>query len=107
MPAFSAGRLKLNLDPATTAFLPPHLHALSRDMVYPKPSTGFRMIALLEFALQAGFQAVGFGFFDTAQMHYFDQDQTRLQVGEVHATQFERDFVSQLLKPHARFGRYE
>ena len=41
----------------------------------------------------------GFDFFKGGSMHYFEPDDGRLQVGEVHAIEFERDFVERVLKP--------
>jgi tetratricopeptide (TPR) repeat protein len=95
--SFVRGRLNLALPQATTTFLPPHLHQISGNLVYPRPSTGFRMITLLECVLQKPYQIAGFGFFQDSSIHYFSDDEGRLQVGEVHAIAFERDFVEEVL----------
>jgi tetratricopeptide (TPR) repeat protein len=94
---FVAGRLGLQLDEGAATFLPPHIHYLSTSLIYPRPSTGFRMISIMEFFLRKKYNIVGFGFFQDESIHYFDADPGRFQVGEVHAINFERDFVKEVL----------
>ena len=100
LPDFAQARLGLPLTEATATYLPPHIHTLTARLIYPRPSTGFRMIALLEFFVRRAYKIAGFSFFQGAALHYFDAaDDNRLQVGEVHAIDFERDFVDQVLAP--------
>lgn len=106
LPAFARGRLRLDLGPEQACFLPPFLHALSDTLLYPGRTTGMRMILMLEFVLGGGFEAVGFDFFTSGSLHYFENGADRLLVGETHAPAFERAFVEEVLVPLARFGRY-
>lgn len=100
--AFSRGRLGFELDPAETGYLAPCVKMMSENLSYPFPSTGFRVIQILEFLVQCPFTAFGFDFFSSGEMHYFDVGETHLQVGEVHAIDFERDLVNQLIVPYGR-----
>lgn len=95
--SFGAGRLGLDLSSARAGFLPPHIHSLSTCLAYPRPSTGFRVVTMLALLLGVPCATAGFGFFEDAALHYFDQGEGRLQVGEVHSTRFERDFTRQVL----------
>ena len=99
---FVKGRLRLDLSGRPVCYLAPWIHIGTTCLAYPKPSTGFRMILMLEFLLQAKFSAMGFDFFSSNQIHYFDEGSDRLQIGEVHAIDFERDFVKML----SEVGRY-
>lgn len=103
---FSKGRLDFELDPSRTAYLAPCVKMMSEALCYPHPSTGFRVILMLEFLAQIRFTAMGFSFFQHGELHYFDTESSKLQVGEVHATDFERDFVDLLLAPHGRHGQF-
>ncbi len=105
--AFVRGRLGLVSGPRAVGYLPPWLHRLSEAIPYPTKTMGFRAIVMLEFLLQRPFRAIGFDFFASEGMHYFDPDQTRLRVSEIHAIDFERAFVAEVLAKHARFGRYD
>lgn len=98
LPAFALSRLGLPLTTAQARYLPPHVHMLSGSLIYPRPSSGFRMIALLEFLAQRVYSIAGFSFFDDDDMHYFDRGERRLPVGEMHAIGFERDFVHDVLE---------
>ncbi|NBU27292.1 MAG: hypothetical protein EBS42_03490 [Caulobacteraceae bacterium] len=51
-------------------------------------------MALLEFFAQRPYSIAGFDFFADEKLHYFEQEEGRLQVGEVHALAYERDVVS-------------
>lgn len=103
---FTRGRFGFSLPEATTGYLVPCVKMLSECIGYAFPTTGFRMIMILEFLVQSPFTAFGFDFFASEKMHYFDDDKNRLQVGEVHAIDFERDFV-RMLGLHGRHGRFE
>lgn len=103
---FTKGRLGFGLDPANTGYLAPCVKMMSEHLSYPFPSTGFRMIQILEFLVQQPFTAYGFDFFSSGEMHYFDTGETHLQVGEVHAIDFERDLVEQLIVPHGRHAKF-
>ncbi|QLC26659.1 hypothetical protein HFP57_17535 [Parasphingopyxis algicola] len=104
--AFSRGRLGFELDPAETGYLAPCVKMMSENLSYPFPSTGFRVIQILEFLVQCPFTAFGFDFFSSGEMHYFDVGETHLQVGEVHAIDFERDLVNQLIVPYGRHAKF-
>lgn len=104
--AFSRGRLGFELDPANAGYLAPCVKMMSENLSYPFPSSGFRVIQILEFLVQCPFTAFGFDFFSSGEMHYFDLGETHLQVGEVHAIDFERDFVNQLIVPHGRHATF-
>jgi len=95
--SFSRGRLGIDLQGHRVSYLPPYVHQLSTNLIYPRPSTGFRMIGLLETFVGVPYEIAGFSFFDGDRMHYFDQAAGRLQIGEVHAIDFERDFVREVL----------
>jgi len=95
--SFGQGRLGLDLPEERTCFLPSHVHFLSTSLVYPRPSTGFRVICMMEWLLQMKYSIVGFNFFQDEAIHYFEAEPGRLQVGEVHAIKFERDFVNEVL----------
>lgn len=105
LPDFALARLGLPLTTANTRYLPPHIHTLTARLIYPRPSSGLRMIALLEFFLQRDYSIAGFSFFDDADMHYFDRGEKRLPVGEMHAIEFERDFVADVLEPFGHLKR--
>jgi tetratricopeptide (TPR) repeat protein len=106
LPAFARGRIKLDLEDDRACFLPPFLHRLGDALLYPVPTTGMRAILMLEFVVQQPFMAVGFDFFETAQMHYFDKGPTRHRVGESHAIAFERAFATEVLGEIGRFVRF-
>lgn len=95
--SFIRGRLGLELSQDRTCFLPAWMHQLSAQMIYPRPTSGFRLIGLLEFFVGRPYAITGFSFFQDAQMHYFEQQEGHLQVGEVHAVGYERDFVTEVL----------
>ncbi len=95
--SFGQGRLGLDLPEDRTCFLPSHIHFLSTSLVYPRPSTGFRVICMMEWLMQMKYSIVGFNFFQDKDIHYFDVKSDRFQVGEVHAVKFERDFVNEVL----------
>ncbi len=103
---FSQGRLGFEVDPATSTYLPPCFAMMSEGLTYPFPSTGFRMIQILEFLVQTEYTTFGFDFFKSDEMHYFDKGETHLQIGEVHAIDFERDFVATVLEPYGRYGSF-
>jgi len=104
--AFSKGRLGFELAPEDSGYLAPCVKMMSEHLSYPFPSTGFRMIQILEFLVQQPFTAFGFDFFSSGEMHYFDTGETHLQVGEVHAIDFEKDLVEQLIVPHGRHAKF-
>jgi tetratricopeptide (TPR) repeat protein len=97
---FCAGRLGIPAPPRAT-FLPPALHRFGNEAIYPKPTTGFRMVVTLAMLLEAPVAITGFDFFQNTVMHYFTTGQS-LQVGEVHAIAFERRIVEEILAPAAR-----
>jgi tetratricopeptide (TPR) repeat protein len=94
---FGRGRLGLDLPLDRTCYLPAHIHFLSTSLVYPRPSTGFRVICMMDLLMQAPYSIAGFNFFQDKDIHYFDDQSGRFQVGEVHAVKFERDFVNEVL----------
>lgn len=94
--AFSAARLGRSLSGSEASFLPAHIHHLSTRLTYERPSTGLRFMSLLEFFAQRPYSITGFDFFADDRLHYFEQEDGRLQVGEVHALAYERDVVSQV-----------
>ncbi|MFW2830492.1 glycosyltransferase family 29 protein [Sphingomonas sp. ID0503] len=106
LPAFAMGRMRLNLGPEQACFLPPFLHRLSDALLYPVPTTGMRALLMLEFVMQTPFRALGFDFFESAEMHYFDRGPTRHRVGESHAIAFERAFAAEVLGTIGRFVRF-
>ena len=95
--SFTRGRLGMDLNEEVTSFLPPWVHTTSAQLIYPRPSSGLRMIGILDFFLAHPYTITGFSFFDDATIHYFDDEPGRLQIGEVHAIDFERDFVKEVL----------
>ncbi|MFN3461621.1 MAG: glycosyltransferase family 29 protein [Oceanibaculum sp.] len=104
MALFCAGRLGVPA-PSGSTFLPPDLHRFSNDLIYPKPTTGFRMVTTLAFALESPVAITGFDFFVRHGGHYFSTGRP-LQVGEVHAVDFERRLVDEILVPAGRVRRW-
>lgn len=102
--SFTRGRLGLDLCEDLTAYLPAWIHLTSSQLIYPRPSSGLRMIGILDFFLAHNYTLTGFSFFDDATIHYFDEEPGRLQIGEVHAIDFERDFVKEVLPLTERMG---
>ena len=96
------GRLRLEIGDAAVGFLPVHWHILTTALGYARPSTGFRAMLMLEFVADIDYTVYGFDFFDHGRLHYFDEAANRLQVGEVHAPSFERDFATLVLARHGR-----
>lgn len=99
---FARRRLKLEVEEAKTAYLPPHIHMLTERLIYSRPSTGFRIIGFLEFMLQRPYAVAGFNFFQQGDLHYFEPGQESASVSEVHAIDFERDFTEMVLLPQMR-----
>jgi hypothetical protein len=104
--AFVRGRLGHPALPRAVGYLPPWLHTLGDALPYPMKTMGFRSIMMLEFLIQRRYRALGFDFFASDRMHYFDGEETRLRVSEVHAIDFERDYVNEVLVPFGRYGRF-
>ena len=91
------GRLRVDVPFARATFLPSYVLMATDGATYTKPTTGFRIIQFLEFFCQREYDIAGFAFFKGSGMHYFDVGEDRLQVGEMHAVDFERDFVERVL----------
>lgn len=91
------GRLRVDVPFERATFLPSYVLMATDGATYPKPTTGFRIIQFLEFFCQRDYDITGFEFFKGPDMHYFDIGEDRLQVGEMHAVDFERDFVERVL----------
>lgn len=91
------GRLRVDVPFERATFLPAYVLAATDGATYAKPTTGFRIIQFLEFFCQRTYDIAGFAFFKGSGMHYFDVGEDRLQVGEMHAIDFERDFVERVL----------
>lgn len=97
MDEYLTGRLRVAIPFERATVLPSYALMATDAATYTKPTTGFRIIQLLEFFLQRDYDIAGFSFFKGAGMHYFDGDEQRLQVGEMHAIDFEKDFVERVL----------
>jgi tetratricopeptide (TPR) repeat protein len=91
------GRLRVDVPFERATFLPSYAVMATDGATYTKPTTGFRIIQFLEFFCQRAYDIAGFAFFKGSGMHYFDVGEDRLQVGEMHAIDFERDFVERVL----------
>jgi len=91
------GRLRIDVPVGRASLLPSYARVATDGATYPKPTTGFRVIQMLDFFVQRDFDIVGFEFFKGRGMHYFDVGEDRLKVGEMHAVDFERDFVQRVL----------
>ncbi len=91
------GRLRVDVPFERATFLPSYVLAATDGATYTRPTTGFRIIQFLEFFCQRDYDIAGFAFFKGSGMHYFDVGEDRLQVGEMHAIDFERDFVERVL----------
>lgn len=102
---FSALRLGRAMGPPEACFLPPDIHHLSSRLIYPWPTSGLRMIGLLEFLADRPYTLHGFDFFAGERMHYYEPDNRNLHLGEFHAIRFERDFVERVLAEGSNLRR--
>ena len=94
---FSRLRLGRELDLPDACLLPPDIHYLSSRLICPWPTSGLRLIGLLEFLVQRPYALYGFEFFREQRMHYYEADNRHLHLGEFHPIQFERDFIETVL----------
>jgi tetratricopeptide (TPR) repeat protein len=99
------GRIRVSIPFDRATILPSYVLMATDGATYPRPTTGFRIIQFLEFFRQEAYDIAGFEFFRGGGMHYFDVGEDRLQVGEMHAIDFERDFVERVLGEGGRLTR--
>lgn len=99
------GRLRVSVPFDRATILPAYVLAATDGATYPRPTTGFRLVQFLEFFIQKEYDIAGFDFFKGEGMHYFDMGEDRLKVGEMHAIDFERDFVEKVLCEVGFLGR--
>ncbi len=96
LPAFSRSRLGIALGDEA-AFLPPDIYwLLSTRLLYPRPTSGLRAIALVDLFADRDYRLFGFDFFEDGNAHYFERPMA-LHVDPLHALEFERDFARLVL----------